>query len=187
VAQLYPRALVSLFVAPYDSQGLRWRYSNLPPHGLRFYVSEWWHLNINIYLMRHNRATRTGTTYKLWSVNFPFDRLCGLVVRVPDYISRFPAISGATRLFWEVVCLERGPLSLVRRIEELLGRKSSDSGLEIREYGSRDPSRWLRGNLYSRTLALTSPTSGRWDSSLADSGHGVQFLVQVPFTPCPLF
>jgi hypothetical protein len=37
--------------------------------------------------------------------------------------------------------LERGPLSLVSKIEELLERKSSGSGLEIREYGCRDPSR----------------------------------------------
>jgi hypothetical protein len=39
------------------------------------------------------------------------------------------------------VGLERDPLSLVTTIEELLGRKSSDSGLETREYGRRDPSR----------------------------------------------
>jgi hypothetical protein len=39
------------------------------------------------------------------------------------------------------VGLERGPLSLVSTIEELLGRKSSGSGLEIREYGRRDSSR----------------------------------------------
>jgi hypothetical protein len=36
VAQLYSRALGSLFVASYDSQRLRWRYSNPPPHGVRF-------------------------------------------------------------------------------------------------------------------------------------------------------
>jgi hypothetical protein len=40
----------------------------------------------------------------------------------------------------EVVGLERGPLSLVSTIEELLERSSSCSGLEIREYGRRDPS-----------------------------------------------
>jgi hypothetical protein len=34
------------------------------------------------------------------------------------------------QIFWEVVDLERGPLSLVSTIEELLGRKSSGSGLE---------------------------------------------------------
>jgi hypothetical protein len=60
------------------------------------------------------------------------DRLCGLVVRVPDYRSRGPgSISGAT--FWEVVVLERGPLSFVSTNEELLERKSSVSGLEISE------------------------------------------------------
>jgi hypothetical protein len=37
--------------------------------------------------------------------------------------------------------LEWGPLRLLSSIEELLGRKSSGSGLEIREYGRRDPSR----------------------------------------------
>jgi hypothetical protein len=34
------------------------------------------------------------------------------------------------QIFREVVGLKRGPLSLVNTIEELLGRKSSDSGLE---------------------------------------------------------
>jgi hypothetical protein len=36
------------------------------------------------------------------------------------------------------VGLERGPLSLMSTIDELLGRKSSGSGLESREYGLRD-------------------------------------------------
>jgi hypothetical protein len=64
------------------------------------------------------------------------------------------------QIFWEVVGLERGPLSLVSTIEALLGRKSSDCGVESREYGRRDPSRWPRGTLYPQKLALTSPTSG---------------------------
>jgi hypothetical protein len=55
--------------------------------------------------------------------------------------------------------LERGPLSLVSTIEELLGRKSSGSGLESREYGRRDPSPRSRDTLYPQKLALTSPTS----------------------------
>jgi hypothetical protein len=63
-------------------------------------------------------------------------------------------------MFWEVVGLERGPLSLVNTTEELLDRKSSGSGLEIREYGRRDPSRWPRDTLYAQKLALTSLTSG---------------------------
>jgi hypothetical protein len=38
--------------------------------------------------------------------------------------------------------------------------KLSVSGLEIREYGRRDPSRRSRDTLYPQKLALTSPTSG---------------------------
>jgi hypothetical protein len=64
------------------------------------------------------------------------------------------------QIFWEVVGLERVPLSLVSTTEELRGRKSSSSGVEIREYGRRDSSRWPLGTLHPQTLALTSPTSG---------------------------
>jgi hypothetical protein len=63
------------------------------------------------------------------------------------------------QIFWDVVGLDRSPHSLVSTTEELLGRKSSGSGLERREYGSRDPSRWPRGTLYAQKLALTSLTS----------------------------
>jgi hypothetical protein len=46
-----------------------------------------------------------------------YDRLCGLVVRVPGYRSRSPGFdSRRYQIFWEVVGLERGPLSLVRII-----------------------------------------------------------------------
>jgi hypothetical protein len=80
--------------------------------------------------------------------------LCDLVVRVPDCRSRGPGwIPGATK------GLERGSLSLVITIEELLGRNSSGSGLENREYGHGDPLRWPRDTLYRLKLALTSPTS----------------------------
>jgi hypothetical protein len=58
------------------------------------------------------------------------------------------------------VGLERGPLSLVSTIEDILGRNSSGSGLEHREYGLGDPLRWPSGTLYPQKLALTSPTSG---------------------------
>jgi hypothetical protein len=57
------------------------------------------------------------------------------------------------------VGLEQAPLSLVSTIEKLLERISSGSGLESREYGSRDPSRFSRGTLYPQKLALTSLTS----------------------------
>jgi hypothetical protein len=52
------------------------------------------------------------------------------------------------QIFWEVVGLEQDQPSLVSTTEELLERKSSVSGLEIREYGRRDPSRWPSGISY---------------------------------------
>jgi hypothetical protein len=61
------------------------------------------------------------------------DRLCGLVVRVPGYRSRGPGFdSRRYQIFLEVVGLERGPLSLVKIIEELPETKNSGSGLENR-------------------------------------------------------
>jgi hypothetical protein len=51
------------------------------------------------------------------------------------------------QIFWEIVGLKRGPLSLVSTNKALLRRKSSGSGLENREYGRRDPSRWPRCTL----------------------------------------
>jgi hypothetical protein len=44
------------------------------------------------------------------------------------------------QIFGEVVGLERGPLNFVSTVEELLERKSSDSGLDNRDYCRRDPS-----------------------------------------------
>jgi hypothetical protein len=65
------------------------------------------------------------------------------------------------QILWEVVGLERGPLSLVSTIEELFGWKSSGPGLEIREYGRRDKLCWPRDTpLPAEKLALTSPTRG---------------------------
>jgi hypothetical protein len=86
---------------------------------------------------------------------------CSLVVRVSGYRSRGPGFDFRRyRIFWDVVGLERCPLSLVNTIEELLGRTSSGSGLENREYGRGDPLRWPRDTLYLQKLALTSPTRG---------------------------
>jgi hypothetical protein len=50
------------------------------------------------------------------------DRLCGLVVRVLDFICRGPGFDSRA-LQKKVVGLERGPLSLVSTTEELLDRK----------------------------------------------------------------
>jgi hypothetical protein len=75
-------------------------------------------------------------------------------------IQRFGFDFRRYQIIWEVVGLQRHPFSLVSTIEELLGRKSSGSSLESREYGSRDQSRWPRDTLYPQKLALPSPTSG---------------------------
>jgi hypothetical protein len=62
------------------------------------------------------------------------DRLCGLVVRVPGYRSRGPGFgSRSYQIFWEVVDLVRGPLSIVRIIEELPKWKNRGSSLENRD------------------------------------------------------
>jgi hypothetical protein len=81
--------------------------------------------------------------------------LCGLVVRVPGYRSWSPGFdSRRYQIFWEVVGLERGPLSLVRITEELLEWKSSGSGLRNRG----DPLRWPRD----------TPLSAKVGTNLAD-------------------
>jgi hypothetical protein len=94
------------------------------------------------------------------------DLLGGLVVRVPGHSSRGPGFhSRRYQIFWEVVGLERDPLSLVIITEELLEWKNSGSG-------SRKPRLTTVGircahhaTLYPQKLALTSPTSGgRWVS-----------------------
>jgi hypothetical protein len=102
------------------------------------------------------RSIRDGAVFSIAA-----DRFCGLVVRVPGYRCRGPGFNSRRyHIFRVAVGLERGPLNLVSTTQELLGRKRSGSGLENREYGRRDPSRWPRGTLYPQKLALTSLTSG---------------------------
>jgi hypothetical protein len=87
-------------------------------------------------------------------------RLCGLVVRVPGYISRGPVFDSLRyQTFWEVVGLERGSLSLMGTTEELHERNSSDFGLENWEYSRGNPMRKPRYALYPQKLALISPRS----------------------------
>jgi len=69
---------------------------------------------------------RYDTRYMIWYMIL-HDRLCGLVVGVSGYTYRGPGFDPRHyQIFWVVVCLERGPLSLVslvRSIEELLAWK----------------------------------------------------------------
>jgi hypothetical protein len=84
------------------------------------------------------------------------------------------SIPGTTREK-KVVGLERGPLSLVGAIEELLERKSSGSGLENRYYGPRGSDA-----LTTQKLAPNSPTSGgRLVGIVRSRTHATEFVLFV--------
>jgi hypothetical protein len=73
--------------------------------------------NDNIYM---TIFSATSVSFIITSIHL--NRLCGLVVRVLSYRSGGPgSIPGTTKK--KVVGMERGPLSLVSTIEELLDRK----------------------------------------------------------------
>jgi hypothetical protein len=69
--------------------------------------------------------------------------------------------SRGCQIFWEVVGLERGPFSLVRKSEEPLEWKSSGSGSRKSRL-TAVRIRWADHTTPSdpQTLSLTSPTSG---------------------------
>ena len=101
------------------------------------------------------------THEKFVSVDHNTDRLCGLVVRVSGYRYRGPGFDPQCYQIFVVVGLERGPLSLVRSIEELLEWKSSGSRSRkqrLTAVGTRCADH-VRP-LYPQKLALTSPTGG---------------------------
>jgi hypothetical protein len=86
--------------------------------------------------LRHVPEDRTVQNHRCENLNATFilldlyvDRLYGLVVRVPGYLSRGLGFDYRRyQIFWEVMGLERGPLSLVSITDELLEWKSSGSG-----------------------------------------------------------
>jgi hypothetical protein len=90
-------------------------------------------------------------------------------------VKRFGFVSRRYHIFWQVVGLERGPLSLVSIIEELL-RRNSGSGLESRDYVHGDSLRWPRSILYQLKLVLTSLTSdGRSVGIVRSRTHSMEF------------
>jgi hypothetical protein len=74
------------------------------------------------------------------------------------------------------VGLERGPLSLMITVEDLLERKISCPDLECPEYGLKHPLCLPRGILYPQKVdtnfADRQRSLGSY-SSIADSGHGI--------------
>ena len=72
-------------------------------------------------LFQYTASQRNGLRFILILHFRLIDRLCGLVVRVSGY--RYRGLGFDSRryhIFWVVVGMERGPLSLVRSNEELL-------------------------------------------------------------------
>jgi hypothetical protein len=126
--------------------------------------------------------------YDLWNIHGPPPCCSGQSSWLQIQRSCFH--SRRYQIFRWVVGLERGPLSLVSTVEELLGRKSSGSGLETREYGRRDPLCWLCDSPLPEKVETNFVGKRRWLGryrSLADSGHGVLLLwdPHEQFTFCP--
>jgi hypothetical protein len=91
------------------------------------------------------------------------DRLCGLVVRVPDWISRGPGFdSRHYQVFRVAVGLEGGPLSLVSINGELLERKVAAPvwKTQIKDRGE-SAALTKRHFLYPQQLALNFSTKLR--------------------------
>jgi hypothetical protein len=120
------------------------------------------------------------------SKDFEFQYSCPSTVGVPGYRARGPgSIPGATT-FSERWWIWSGVHSASWvQLGGLLGRKSNGSGLEIQEYGRRDPSRWPHGTLYPQMLALTSPTrSGRSIGVVRSRTWATELLVTDNFAFC---
>jgi hypothetical protein len=164
-------------------QNNRWRIFG----DLRFWTNE--HLHFYLYRegVEESRPTlfssgqsswlRNGDVFCfLWDTNWIY--VCYVEEGIPPLWSsgqRSGFDSRHSKILSEAVGLERGPLSLVSTIEELLGRKSS--GSEITAGG--DPPRWLRDTPKSANVSTNFADKwwllGRYNL-LAESGHGVCFV-----------
>ena len=118
----------------------KYMYQLLLHHVTLYFAECIFHINIILFSKLalscpHNGHGRCSLWGKNWIFTFNLeahhllfvvvyareDRLCGLVIRVSGYRYRCLRFdSRRYQIFWVVVGLERGPLSLVRSIEELL-------------------------------------------------------------------
>jgi hypothetical protein len=87
------------------------------------------------------------------------------------------------QIFWEVVGLTRGQLSLISTIEELVERKISSCGLENRDYGRRGAAALTTKSFYPQKLVLTSTTSGgRSAGSVSSRTQATESYVYIEIT-----
>jgi hypothetical protein len=109
------------------------------------------------------KTPTTKTHNTKWNLQYSSDR--SLVVKVPGQgswlqIQRSRFNYQGYQIFWKLVGLEQGPLSLVSTTEELLRRKSCSSSLENQDYRSRDRRTDHVTPSNPQNLALTSMKSG---------------------------
>jgi hypothetical protein len=101
-------------------------------------------------------------------------------------IQKFGFDSRRYQMFWEVVGLKQGPLSLVSTTEELLERESSCSSLES-ENTAVGPC-WLCNTPLSAKVGANLADKLRsliMHISLSDSGHGISFCILKEVKPTP--
>jgi hypothetical protein len=117
------------------------RWSCFSGNVISFQISGRAGINVDCSYTIQWRHSNFGNTFGHINIAYWYDRglLSGPAVRVAGYRSRCSRFDSLHyQIFW-VVSMERGPLSLVTTIEELLGRKSIGWGLENQEYSRSDP------------------------------------------------